>query len=59
MSQDLIREQFLAVTRDKYKLGPTDPKIWFVSMDSMTEVLADENHVITKIIKGASPGDVL
>ena len=35
LPQDLIRERMLAIARGEYKPNPTDPKIWFTSMQSL------------------------
>jgi len=39
MPQDKIRERVLMIAKGTYQVSDLDPKIWFTSMRSLTEVL--------------------
>ena len=55
LPQEQIRERVLAIARGEYKPGSREPKIWFTSMCSLTEVLSDENLALHKVIKEIQP----
>jgi predicted transcriptional regulator len=43
-SQEKIRERVLVIAKGELKPKPSDPRIWFTSMRSLSQVLSDENH---------------
>jgi predicted transcriptional regulator len=49
--QENIRERMLAIARGEYKPKPGEPRIWFTPMQSLAEVLSDENGGLLKIIQ--------
>jgi len=51
LPQDLIRERMLAIARGEYKPNPTDPKIWFTSMQSLAEAVGEDNLPLLKIVQ--------
>jgi hypothetical protein len=55
MSQQQIRARALAVVSGKCKPKPGEPKVWFTSMKSVTEVLSDSNRVLLKVIRETQP----
>jgi len=40
----------LAIARGEYRPRPDEPKIWFESMQSMAQVLSNENQLLLKTI---------
>jgi len=58
MPQDKIRERVYAIARGKYKPKPSEPKIWFTSMKSLSEVLSDDNRALLKVIREAQPESI-
>ena len=58
MPQDKIRERIYAIARGKYKPKPSEPKIWFTSMKSLSEVLSDDNRALLKVIREAQPESI-
>ena len=42
-AQDEMRERILAIAKGDLKIDPSDPKIWFVSNESLTEALWSGN----------------
>ena len=50
MSQKEIRERTIAIAQGKYKPKSDEPKIWFASTQSLTELLKDENHALFQAI---------
>ena len=42
--QEKIRERVLAIAKGEIKPKASDPKIWFTSMRSLSQVLSDENR---------------
>ena len=46
--QARIRERMLAIARGELKSKASDPKIWFTSMRSLSQVLSDENRACSR-----------
>lgn len=51
LPQDLIRERMLAIARGEYKPNPTDPKIWFTSMQSLAQAVGEDSLPLLKILQ--------
>ena len=51
--QEEIRERMLAIAKGEFKPKPSDPKIWFTSMRSLSQVLSDENRALLDVIRTA------
>jgi predicted transcriptional regulator len=52
-SQEEIRERMLAIAKGEFKPKPSDPRIWFTSMRSLSQVLSDENRALLDVIRTA------
>jgi predicted transcriptional regulator len=50
MPQERMRARVLAIARGSYKPKPGEPKIWFNSMESLAEVLSDDNRALLHVI---------
>ena len=55
MSREDYKKRTIAISRGEYKLKRSDPKIWFESLQSMSQVLSNENQQLLKIIKEQKP----
>lgn len=58
MPQEQIRAWILAIARGEYKPKPGEPKVWFTSMKSLSEVLSDENRALLKVIREVKPESI-
>lgn len=58
MPQEKIRERVLAIASGSYKPHPDEPKVWFVSMKSLAEVLSDENRVLLHVMMDMQPESI-
>ncbi len=56
--QAKIRERMLAIARGELKSKASDPKIWFTSMRSLSQVLSDENRALLEVIRTAKPESI-
>ena len=56
--QEKIRERMLAIARGELKPKASDPKIWFTSMHSLSQVLSDENRALLEVIRTARPSSI-
>ena len=56
--QDKIRERLLAIAKGELKVKPTNPKIWFTSMRSLSQVLSDENRALLHAIRESKPDSI-
>ena len=57
-SQEKIRERILAIAKGLIKPKASDPKIWFTSMRSLSQVLSDENRALLDVIRISRPVSV-
>lgn len=53
--QEKIRERVLAIAKGEVKPMAADPKVWFTSMRSLSQVLSDENRALLDAIRTAEP----
>ena len=49
--QEKIRERMLAIAKGEFKPKPSDPRIWFTSMRSLSQVLSDKNRTLSDVIR--------
>lgn len=56
--QEKIRERVLAIAKGDLKPKPSDPKIWFTSMRSLSQVLSDENRALLEVIRTSRPASI-
>ncbi len=49
--QEKIRERMLAIAKGEFKPKPSDPRIWFTSMRSLSQFLSDENRTLLHVIR--------
>lgn len=52
--EDYIKRT-IAIAQGKYKPAKEEPKIWFESLQSMAQVLSNENQELLKIIQEKNP----
>lgn len=45
-----IKMKLLAVARSEYKFHKNEPRIWFSSIESLTEVLSTKNQLFLEIL---------
>jgi len=57
-SQEKIRERVLDIAKGEIKPKASDPKIWFTSMRSLSQVLSDENRALLEVIRTARPASI-
>lgn len=58
LPQAAIRERMLAIASGKLKPRSSDPRIWFTSMRSLSQVLSDENRALLDVIRTAKPSSI-
>lgn len=56
--QERIRERMLAIAKGELKPKASDPKVWFTSMRSLSQVLSDENRALLDVIRTARPASI-
>lgn len=54
-SQEEIRERMLAIAKGEFKPKPSDPRIWFTSMRSLSQAVSDENRALLDVIRTVRP----
>ena len=55
MSKKAYRERTTAIARGEYVPREDEPKIWFESLQSMAQVLSNENRELLKVILEKKP----
>ncbi len=50
ISREDYQKRTLAIARGEYRPKKDEPKIWFESLQSMAQVLSNENRELLKII---------
>ncbi|HIF9256009.1 TPA: transcriptional regulator [Photobacterium damselae] len=58
MSEMMIRERMLSIVKGAYKPAPNEPKVWFTSLNAVSQLLCEENRELLKIIKHERPETV-
>lgn len=58
MSRENYRKRTISIARGEYKPGKEEPKVWFESLQSMAQVLSNENQQLLKIIKEKNPNSL-
>lgn len=58
MPQDQIRKRVLAIALGHYKPKASEPKVWFISMKSLAEVLSDDNRALLRVIAETEPESI-
>ena len=53
--QEKIRERMLAIAKGEFKPKPSDPRIWFTSMRSLSQAVSDESRALLDVIRIARP----
>ena len=54
-SRDTFKKRTLAIARGEYKPGKNDPNVWFESLESLAQVLSDQNRALLKLVKEKHP----
>jgi predicted transcriptional regulator len=50
-----MRARTLAVARGELKPSPSDPKVWFTSLESLAQVLSTKNQALLEAIRRDEP----
>jgi len=50
MSQDEYKKRTIAIAKGEYKPKKDEPKVWFESIGSMSQILSSQNQELLKII---------
>jgi predicted transcriptional regulator len=49
-SYEEMKARTLAIAKGTLKVSKHDPKVWFVSMDSLAKVLSEKNRILLEVI---------
>lgn len=58
LPQEKIRARVLAIAKGEIKPKPSEPKVWFTSMQSLAQVLSDENRHLLEVIRTSRPESI-
>ena len=58
MSREEYKNRTMAIARGEYKPKRGEPKIWFESVQSMAQVLSNENQQLLKVILEQKPNSL-
>lgn len=54
-SFEQMKQRSIAIAKGEYKRKPSDPKIWFTSMQSFARVLSERNRELLALIAEEQP----
>jgi len=57
-SLEQYKARTLAIARGEYKPKPGEPKVWFQSIESLSQVLSDKNRALLALIAETEPHSV-
>lgn len=57
-SRDEMRARTIAIARGDYAPKPTDPKVWFTSLESLAQVLSTKNRLLLELIRCMRPASM-
>lgn len=55
MSEKLIRMRLLAIAQGKYKPQDNEPKVWYTSINAISQILRPENIELLRLIDSERP----
>jgi predicted transcriptional regulator len=55
MSREDYKRRAIAIARGDYKAKKDEPKVWFESLQSMAQILSNENQELLRIIEEEKP----
>jgi predicted transcriptional regulator len=58
MSAEEQRARTIAIARGQYKPAKNEPKVWFSSVNSLAQVLSDDNQQLLRTIAEHSPASI-
>ena len=58
MSEKFIRMRLLAIAQGQYKPQQNEPKIWYTSMNAISQILCPENIELLRLMDAERPGNL-
>ncbi len=58
MPLEQYKKRTIAIAKGEYKPKKNEPKIWFVSIKSLANILSEENQQLLKLITDAHPQSI-
>ena len=58
ISKEDYKKRSIAIAKGKYSPKGSEPKVWFESLQSMAQVLSNENRELLKIIIDVKPDSI-
>ena len=55
MSEKLIRMRLLTIAQGKYKPQPNEPRVWYTSINAISQILRPENIELLRLIDSERP----
>jgi predicted transcriptional regulator len=55
MPREQFQQRLLAIAAGDYRPAPTEPKVWFSSLKSLSEVLSENNLRLLKVLDEQKP----
>ena len=53
-----MRARTMAIARGELNPAPSDPKVWFTSLESLAQVLSSKNQLLLETIRRKQPGSL-
>jgi predicted transcriptional regulator len=57
-SREQMQARTIAIAQGKLKPAADDPKVWFVSVESLAQVLSSQNQLLLDLIRSRRPASI-
>lgn len=58
LSREQMKLRTIAIARGEYRPKRSEPKVWFTSLKSLSQVLSEENTLLLELIKKSKPESI-
>lgn len=57
-TREQMKARTMAIVRGELKVGKDDPKVWFLSIESVAQVLSTKNRALLALIRKSKPSSL-
>lgn len=57
-SREQMQARTMAIAQGKFRPSPSDPKVWFASVESLAQVLSSQNQLLLELIRSRRPASI-
>lgn len=57
-SREQMQARTMAIAQGKLRPSPSDPKVWFASVESLAQILSSQNQLLLELIRSRRPASI-